>query len=168
MNLSRRQVVLVIAAVVGFAAPATAQNACEIGKAVATEHVVAPKLRYRLIDRFGPVYFCDPECIGPCLLDLEKKHAEEAFPRIRKDTETLQAITERLKLENIGDFSEDQKLSIYREYKNLVCGMSLEAEGKNHRFKIESGDGFRVAGLIDPQGEITVLERAPSGLKCLK
>jgi hypothetical protein len=168
MNLSNKRVLSVIAAAVVWALPAFAQGGCELGKAVSREHVVAPSLRYRLVDRFQPIYFCDPECIGPCLLDLEKKHALEAFPQIRKDTETFRAITEHLKLAQTGESSDDEKLSIYREYKTLICGMSLEAEGKKQRFTIQSADGFRVEGLINPQGEITVVEKAPSRLTCPK
>ena len=168
MNHSGKRIALVIGAAFALALPVSAQSACEIGKAVTREHVSAPKLRYRLVDRFGPVYFCDPECIGPCLLDLEKKHAEEAFPQIRKDSETLQAITERLKLEGISEFSAEQKLLIYREYKTLVCGLSFEADGKKQKFKIESGNGLRVEGLIDLQGKITALEMGTSRLACLK
>jgi hypothetical protein len=154
--------------VAALALPACAESACEIGKAVIREHVAAPRLRYRLVDRFGPVYFCDPECIGPCLLNLEKKHAQEAFSSIRKDAETFEAIAERLKLAGISEFSDDQRLSIYREYKTLVCSISLEAEGKKHRFRIRSANGFSVEGLINTQAEISVLERAPSPLVCPK
>lgn len=166
MNLSGRYAAFVLGAVISATLLSSAQTAVWSQKVVSAEPMVAPRLRYRLIDQFGPVRFCDPDCMGPCNLLREKKNAEEAFPLIRKDAETFRAITEHLGLEALHEFSAEQRLSIYREYKNLSRGVSLEIEGKSQRFKIAEGNGFRVEGVVSPQGEITVREKTPARVFC--
>jgi hypothetical protein len=168
MNVSSTRVALAIGAMALFAIPSSAQRACWPQRTLTAGQIVAPGLRYRLIDYFGPVSFCDPDCVGPCNLERERQHAEEAFPQIRKDAEAFEAITQHLKFGRLSEFSDEQKLSIYREYKKVLCAVSLEPEMEKHRFKIATTNGFIVEGRIDPQGKITLLDKKRSVLSCPK
>jgi hypothetical protein len=46
-------------------------------------------------------------------------HALTAFPEIQKDVDTFQAITKNYRLNTITEFSDIDKLMVYREYKKL-------------------------------------------------
>jgi hypothetical protein len=130
------------------------------------EQIDLPELRYRLIDKFGPLYFCNPECPTSCHFVLEQEHAEKAFPQIRRQEEAFRDIVQHLGLGTIREFSAAEKLSVYREYHKLLCGMNLETQGQEHKFKLTSGKRSRVEGAINPKGEITVVDEEPSSFSC--
>jgi len=148
--------------------PASAQRpACSLQPETFTvEQIDLPELRYRLIDKFGPLYFCNPECPTSCHFVLEQQHAEEAFPQIRRQEEAFRDIVQHLGLGAVREFSAEQKLSVYREYHKLLCGMNLETQGQKHKFKLTSGKRSRVEGTINPKGEITVVDEEPSSFSC--
>jgi hypothetical protein len=124
--LSGKRLALTLSIVV-WVFPASAQRpACSMQqKTIAVEQIELPELRYRLIDKFGPLRFCDPECPSSCHFVTEQEHAEEAFPQIRRQEEAFRDIVQHLGLGAVREFSGEQKLSVYREYKKLLCGMSL-------------------------------------------
>jgi hypothetical protein len=170
MQASGKQLALIVS-ITMWAFPSSAQRppACSLQeKAFTVEQIAPAELRYRLIDKFGPVQFCDPECPSSCHFVLEQEHAEAAFPQIRKQEEAFRRIVEHLGLGAVREFSGEQKLSVYREYKKLLCGMDLETQGENYKFKLASGKGFRVEGTISPKGEITVAEEEPFSFNCPK
>jgi hypothetical protein len=168
MQVSIKRIALIVSTTM-WAFPSSAQRpACSLQKTFAVEQIELPELRYQLIDKFGPVRFCDPECPSSCHFVLEQEHAEEAFPQIRGQKEAFRKIIEHLGFAAVREFSSEQKLSVYREYKKLLCGMNLEAQGENHKFKLASGKGFRVEGAISPKGEITVVEKEPFAVICPK
>jgi hypothetical protein len=167
INLSGKRLTLIMG-VMTWAFPGVAQRTCSPQKNVAVEQIVLPELRYRLIDKFGSVRFCDPECWGPCSLIREQEHAEQAFPQIKRQEEAFHTIVQHLELGTIREFSGEQKLSVYREYKKLLCGMSLEMQGENHKFEFAAANGFRVEGIVSPKGEITVTKKEPVPLICPK
>ena len=167
MQASGKQLALIVSIAV-WVFPCSAQRpACSLQqKTFTVEQIVLPELRYQLIDKFGPVRFCDPECPSSCHFVLEQQRAEEAFPQIRRQEEAFRMIMEHLGLGAVREFSGEQKLSVYREYKKLLCGMDLATHGENHKFKLASGKGFRVEGTISPKAEITVLEKKPFSVNC--
>jgi hypothetical protein len=169
MKVSGKQLALIVS-ITMWGVPSSAQRpACSLqDKMFTVEQVVLPELRYRLIDRFGPVRFCDPECPSSCRFVLEQQHAEDAFPQIRSQDGAFRKIVEHLGFGAVREFSGEQKLSVYREYKKLLCGMNLEPRGENHKFKLASAKGFRVEGTISPKGEITVVAEEPYVVICPK
>jgi hypothetical protein len=60
-----------------------------------------------------------------------------------------------------------QKLAVYRQYKRLICGMSLEMQGENRKFEFVA-KGSRIKGIVNPKGEITVTDKEPAGVNCPK
>ena len=167
MQVSGKRLALILSITV-WAFPTSAQRpACSLQqKTFTVEQIELPELRYRLIDKFGPLRFCDPECPSSCHFVLEQEHAEEAFPQLRRQEEAFRDIVQHLGLGAVREFSGEQKLSVYREYKKLLCGMNLETQGQDHKFKLASGKGSRVEGTISPKGEITVVEEEPFAVIC--
>jgi hypothetical protein len=153
-KLSGRWLALILSVTI-WALPSSAQGGCSFLRTFAVEPVSYPELRYRLVDKFG-VRFCDPDCPSSCHFVREQDHAEEAFAKIKQQAETFRAIVQHLRLDTVRDFSGEQKLSIYREYKKLVCGMSFETLGDHHKFKLSATNGFRIEGNLGRNGEITV------------
>ena len=141
--------------------------------AVPIEKLVAPELRYRIIQEFGALFFCDPD-MHPVGHD-DRPRALTAFPEIQKDVDTFRAITKNYRLDATTEFSDIDKLTVYREYKKLWA-IHLEPLGEKYKFSIRfrndsSGpnsrnNGFQIDGLIDQKKQITVLKREPTLLTC--
>ncbi|HEV2728454.1 MAG TPA: Hint domain-containing protein [Terriglobales bacterium] len=123
------------------------------------EKVTAPELRYRLLEEFGRVRLC--EC-GPRCRGDETQREIETFPEIQKDASTFRAIAAHLDLGGTKIVSDEQKLAIYREYAQLRS-VNLELLVTKYKF-ITVGNAFRTRGLIDPQGQITILNREPKSI----
>jgi len=139
---------------------------------VKIEVISFPDLRYRLMERFGPVFFCDPESYPVARSDREQ--AIRGFPDIVKDTPAFRAMAKHLGLDKVTEFSDDQKVLLYREYKKLRA-IKLEAQGDNVRFEVRVPkdspkpvwiNGLRITGLVDSHGAITISDRVPEVLTC--
>jgi hypothetical protein len=139
------------------------------GSPIPVKKVTFPELRYRILEHFGRVWFCDPDMFPIARIAKEKGDALQAFPNIQKDTATFDAIAKHLQLKGIADLSVEQKLTVYREYKKLLGATRLEAAGDKFGFKIgvkdKDGD-FGIEGTIDRQGQITVLKKDATFLTC--
>jgi hypothetical protein len=126
------------------------------------------ELRYRLIDTFGPLWFCDPD-FYPIAVQDEAKRSVERFGEIQADREAFAAILAHLDIPAGADFDADQKLAIYRAWKQLN-GIFLEP-GNNgtNRFDYRNvpapgaSEGRRTTGTIDQAGTITIEQQAPAG-----
>ena len=165
-NTSGTQLALIMV-VMTWAVPGVAQGACSALKKFKVENIEFSELRYQLIGKFGSPEFCDPDCPSYCSIVGEKQHAEEAFPLIRSQREAFHAIVQHLGLGAVREFSSEQKLTLYREYKRLICGMSLDMQGENRKFRLVA-NGFGVEGFVGPTGEITVTDKEPAGVNCPK
>jgi len=116
----------------------------------------------------------------------EEEAAVRAFPKICKDEKTFRTITRHLNLGSVVEFSDEQKLTIYREYKRLEA-ISLESWKGKYRFNVlvpaepriwtrsggfrtmpdpERNEGFRVEGTVDFDGQVTILKKEEVVLKC--
>lgn len=126
------------------------------------------ELRYRLIETFGPLWFCDPDFYPVARAD-EDALAVERFGEVQADGDAFAAILEHLAIPSGVDFTADQKLAIYRAWKQLNA-ISLESAGNgNYRFDYlnmpapGASEGRRTAGSIDERGSITIDQQAPAG-----
>jgi hypothetical protein len=142
---------------------------------VIIEKITFPESRYRLLNHFARIFFCDPD-MYPVGHD-EKHWANLAFPEIMKDAPAFQVMAKRLGFEKTVNFSDDQKLSFYREYKELQFGVRLASEGEKLKFSLRyredplnykhlPNNGFSVSGFVDPHGEISVSESVLTTLQC--
>lgn len=125
--------------------------------------------KYRLLDAFGPLSYCDPDEY-PIPRGDEGEKAIAAFPQIQADSETFAAIVARLGLGGTTDFTADQKLAIYRQWKQLNA-IALTAVGKDRlAFDLITetdpglGQGVRSRGTIDILGTIAIEGREPTFL----
>lgn len=125
------------------------------------------QLKYRLIEAFGEVFFCDPD-FYPVARDDEAKLAIERFPEIQADPEEFQAILTWLGWTPKASFSTEEKLAIYREHKRLAA-ILLEPAGPAFRFSMRAIEGEEIHALegeIDRLGEIRLTSRTPSSDMC--
>ncbi len=125
------------------------------------------ELRYRLIGAFGPLWFCDPDQYPVARTD-EAALAVQRFGEVQADTEAFSAILAHLGLTAGADITADQKLAIYRSWKQLNA-IHLEPVGTNNRFDYINAptggatEGRRTTGTIDDHGSIRVEQQDPSG-----
>jgi hypothetical protein len=126
------------------------------------------ELRYKLVDTFGPLWFCDPDFYPVARAD-EAELAVQRFPEVQADTEAFAAILMHLNLKPGADFDANQKLAIYRAWKQLN-GVALQDAGNGtYRFDYlnmpaaGAAEGRRTSGTIDQHGTIVIEQQAPAG-----
>jgi hypothetical protein len=159
--------VLLLASLAISVSICTAQQGCTWTH-VTVQKLVDADVRYQLIERFGPVRFCDPYCAGPCNIMRARKDAEEAFTKIQQDEKTFRLIREHLGLPRMTQASSEQKADIFGEYVKLVCGVSIEPHGEDHKFTLKTANGFRIEGLIMKNGDVVMVDKELTALICPK
>ena len=124
------------------------------------------QLKYRIVDRFGRLLFCDPDYYPVARAD-EGALAHDRLPDIQKDAPTFSAILAHLGIAPAGSYTSDQELAIYRDWKMLNALRPEQVTGGFHFLAIfgspSTQQGTRVDGTIDQQGNITVASQTPSG-----
>jgi hypothetical protein len=127
-----------------------------------------PELKYKLIANFGNVFYCDPDVYPIARTGQEQQNAVSQFPAIKSDTAEFAAILQRLTLQNKADYTDNEKLLIYREHKKLTYGVETTLSGANYNFivRVGEGQGQRIEGNITPSGKINVSRKAASFNTC--
>jgi hypothetical protein len=123
-----------------------------------------PELKYRLISNFDDLFYVDPDYWPIAREGQEEKNALEQFPSIKADTIEFSAILKYLGMSNKAEYTNEEKLLIYRQHKKLTLGVQMTASGDVYQFtlRVREGEGERIEGTITPSGKITVLKREPS------
>ena len=123
-----------------------------------------PELKYLLISNFGQVFYVDPDFYPVAREGQEEKNALEQFPTISANTAEFSAILKHLSLPDKTDYTNEEKLLIYREHKKLTRAVEMTVSGDLYNFVLRTveGQGERIEGTITPSGEIKVLKREPS------
>jgi len=126
------------------------------------------QLEYRLFSRFSNVFWCDPDLYPIERPGQEQKNALEQFPVIRANAAEFSAILEHRGLPEKAEYSDGEKLEIYREHKKLTLAVQMTAWTGIYYFtlRVREGQGERIDGTITPSGEIKVLKREPSVNTC--
>ncbi|HEV8468763.1 MAG TPA: Hint domain-containing protein [Candidatus Limnocylindria bacterium] len=125
------------------------------------------QLKYRLIDQFGRLLFCDPDYY-PVARGDEQALAHQRLPDIQKDAPTFSAILSHLGIAPAATYTGEQELAIYRDWK-MLNALRLESVSAGFHFLAifssapNTQQGNRVDGTIDQRGAITVASRTPSG-----
>src|SRR5881628_773617 len=122
------------------------------------------QLKYRLVDQFGRLLFCDPDYYPVARAD-EGALAHERLPEIQKDAPTFSAILVHLGIAAASSYTSDQELAIYRDWKMLNAIRLEQVSGGFHFVAIfgTPQQASRVDGIVDQRGNITVASRTPSG-----
>jgi Hint domain len=122
------------------------------------------QLKYRLVDQFGRLLFCDPDYYPVARAD-EGALAHERLPEIQKDAPTFSAILAHLGIATSSSYTSDQELSIYRDWK-MLNAIKLEQVSAGFHFLGIFGtpqQASRVEGTIDQRGNVSIASRTPSG-----
>src|SRR5437879_5492858 len=122
------------------------------------------QLKYRLVDQFGRLLFCDPDYYPVARAD-EQALAHERLPDIQKDAPTFSAILSHLGITPAASYTNDQELAIYRDWK-MLNAIHLDPVNGGFHFLGAFGtpqQANRVDGTIDQRGIVSVASRTPSG-----
>lgn len=126
------------------------------------------ELKLAIIDRFGPLWYCDPD-FYPIARREEIDAARERWPEVMADTDAFEAIAVRQGLDPATDFTDAQKLAVYQAWK-VLNAVALDPIGNDtYRFDYlaqppaGAAEGTRTGGTITAAGEITVEQQATAG-----
>jgi Hint domain len=160
----------------GVGAPGTSTSH-PIGSATAITATIPPptpapsgalalaQLKYRVVDRFGRLWYCDPDLYPVARADQDSL-AEVRFPDIQKDVETFSIILAHLGYAPSNAYTHAQKLAIYADWK-MLGALLLDPLGAVYRFTArftpDQRTGVLVDGTIDPRGQIAVASQTPTG-----
>jgi hypothetical protein len=126
----------------------------------------AYQLEYRLFSNFPNLFWCDPDSY-PVARD-EQPQAIALFTTIRADQAEFSAILEFLRLTNKTDYTDGDKLLIYKEHKKLNYAAQLTAADGAYNFnlRVDRGQGERIEGIIKTSGEVQITKREVSVNTC--
>jgi len=126
------------------------------------------ELKYRALDEFPDFFFCDPDYY-PIAREDEGILAQQRFPELQANQEEFQAILNHNGLSGLTTFTDEQKLLIYREHKELAA-IYFELVGNKYQFQIQTGSegqqGSFITGTIDGNGSIEIQRQDPSFPAC--
>jgi hypothetical protein len=127
------------------------------------------ELRYRLIERFGDPFSCDPD-LYPVAREVPLIEARRRVLDLSADTpELFQGITAHLGIADPTAFTDEQVRQIYGESKRLAA-VQLEPTDSGYRFSMQvhsdARQGRRFSGLITVAGEIGTVDSEPTILTC--
>ncbi len=126
------------------------------------------ELRFELVDQLGPLWYCDPDFYPVARAD-EADLAIERFDEVRTDAEAFATVVAHLGLDVGAVPTADQKLAIYRAWKQLNAIVLDPVGDGTFRFDYlnmpppGASEGRRTAGRIDAGGSIDVEQQAPAG-----
>ncbi len=126
------------------------------------------ELRYRLIDQLGPLWYCDRDFYPIAVAD-EQDLAIKRFGDVQADPVVFAAILAHLHVDSGAAISAEQKLAIYRDWKQLNA-IALDPAGAG-TYRIDylnqpppgATEGRRSTGTIDDHGALTIEGQAPAG-----
>lgn len=126
------------------------------------------QLEYRLLAKYSDFFWCDPDYYPIGRPGQEEKNAAEQFTAIRANSPEFSAILQQLNLPDTTDFTDDQKLAIYREHKKLTRAVQMTASADVFQYSLAIGQnqGFRVEGTVTSAGNISETRRQPSFNTC--
>ena len=123
--------------------------------------------RYALLERLGPLWYCDPDFF-PLQFQEEQAAALEHWAEVTADDELYESMLGHLGWDVNLDLTDAEKLTVYREWK-VLRAMTLQATGDGAwRFDLLTLDapgaeaGRHTVGTISDHGSIKVELQEPS------
>ncbi|MEL7561736.1 Hint domain-containing protein [Dehalogenimonas sp. 4OHTPN] len=128
------------------------------------------ELRYRLLDAFPDIFWCDPDFFPIGSLERELQNAINQFEGIRSHTEEFDAIVQRIGLKHKLNYTSEEQLLVYRQHKLLNLAV-IEFLPASHGFNFvilvgREEQGERIFGNIATDGRTSVTRREPSYNTC--
>jgi Hint domain len=128
----------------------------------------AGELRLLVIERFGALWYCDPDEY-PVSRGTELERAIERFPEMVAEGTIYQAVAKQLAIDVTGAVADAQKQAIYHVWKvALAIPFDPVGDGR-YRFDYlaqppNGGDrGTRTAGIVNADGSMTIEQQAAAG-----
>jgi hypothetical protein len=145
-------------------------SACSSGQTTtsSTQEYSQYQLEYRIAQNYPDLFWCDPDYYPISREGQEQANALEQFSSIKANGSEFAAILEHLALPNKSDFSDQEKLLIYKEHKLLSYGISITPAGGLYNFVVRTGEneGKRLEGTVTSTGQIKVLKEETSFNTC--
>ena len=126
------------------------------------------QLEYRLFAKYPNIFWCDPDFYPMATKGQEQQNAIDQFPAIKSNQAKFSAILAQLNLSDKSDYTDNEKLLIYREHKKLTQAVQMTAAngGYNFDLRVAEGQGQRIQGTIITTGKITVTNTETSFNTC--
>jgi hypothetical protein len=140
---------------------------CKAGMPTPVEYSL-PELKYLVLGSFDDVFWCDPDLYPISRPGQEEQNALEQFPTIKANEAEFSAILQHLGLPDKAEYSDEEKLLIYREHKRLTYALEMTPSGDTYQFtlRVKEGQGERIEGTVTLSGSIKVLRQEPSFNTC--
>ena len=126
------------------------------------------QLVYRLFTEYPNIFWCDPDFYPLGKEGQEEQNADTQFPIIKSNQAEFSAILAQLNLPDKADYTDSDKLQIYREHKKLTYSVQMIAADGFYNFdmRVGGGQGWHVQGTITTSGKIQETSREPSFNTC--
>jgi len=126
------------------------------------------ELTYRLDANFGGVFWCDPYFWPIVREGEEMAEAIAQFPTIKANEAEFAAILKHLSLDNKEQYTDEEKLLIFRQHKLLTMAIEVTPSGQLYNFvlRVGEGQGERIEGTISRTGDIKITKQEPSINTC--
>ncbi len=169
MNLSQlaNQIALLLVCVVFGAGCAAPTPAVQSATATPTAALTPTDLKYILLAKYPDFFFCDPDQFPVAHAD-ETQLGLQRWPEVQQNAEQFQSILRHLNFSG-ANFSDDQKVSVYREFKKLNA-LTLQPASDGYTFQLRTSDGknngMAIEGTLSKQGAINVTKTQPTIATC--
>ena len=126
------------------------------------------QLEYSLFSNFPDVFWCDPDYYPVVREGQEQQNAIVQFSTIKSNQPEFSAILEQLNLPDKTDYTDNEKLLIYKEHKKLTYAVQMAAVNGayNYDLRVGEGQGEHIQGTITTSGEIQIASRESSLNTC--
>lgn len=126
------------------------------------------QLEYRLFSAYPNVFYCDPDYYPIAKSGQEQQNAITQFAAIKSNQAEFSAILRHLSLADKTDYTDNEKLLIYKEYKELTYAVQTTTMigGYSYDLRVGEGQGERIQGTISTSGEIQETSREASFNTC--
>jgi len=126
------------------------------------------QLEYQLLAKYPDYFWCDPDVYPVAREGQEQQNAISQFPSIRANASEFSAILAQLGLPDKTDYTDAEKLAIYREYKKLTYIIQMTPGAGGYDFSLRTGEnqGKLIKGTITTTGTIKVTSQATSFNTC--
>lgn len=98
------------------------------------------ELKYLLLLNFSTVFYVDLDFYPVAREGQEEKNALQQFPIIKSNDTEFPAILKHLGLPNQAEYTNEEKLLIYREYKKLTLAVEITPAGDTYQFVLRVGE----------------------------
>ena len=126
------------------------------------------QLTYRLLSAYPDYFWCDPDFYPEAREGAEQTNALSQFAAIQANAAELAAILPQLRLAVKADYTDAEKLAIYREHKKLsqIAVLTPTGVGYNFTLRVGKSQGQTLHGNISREGVINVTTTETSFNTC--